>query len=113
MIFVLFVAAAMTALTWLLGWWGVLLAALIVGYVFRQQGGGGWRIALAAALAWGALLVFDAGAGPFGRLASTLGGVMRLPPAVLVLLTLAFPAALAWSAATVVAQGYRLVVTRT
>jgi hypothetical protein len=103
MIFVLFVAAAMAALTWLLGWWGVALAAAIIGVVFRQQGGGGWRVAVAAALAWGALLVLDAATGPLGQLSTTLGGVMRVPGSVLVLLTLAFPALLAWSVATVVA----------
>ena len=109
MIFVLVVSVAMAALTWLLGWWGVLLAAAIVGFVFRDQGGGGWRVALAAALAWAALLVGDALAGPLGVVSATLGGVLRVPGVVLVLLTLAFPALLAWSAATVVAESRRLV----
>ena len=113
MIFVIFVAVAIAALTWVLGWLGVLLAALIVGFVFHDEGGGGWRIALAAALAWGALLLVDAVAGPFGALSAMLGGVLRLPGAVLVLLTLAFPAALAWSAATVVAEVRRMLATRT
>jgi hypothetical protein len=109
MIFIVFVTLAMAALTWVIGWWGVLLAALIVGFVFREQGGGGWRIALAAALAWTLLLAVDAVAGPLGAVSHTLGGVMQAPGAVLVLLTLAFPAALAWSAATVVAESRRLV----
>lgn len=112
MIFVIFVAVAIAALTWVIGWVGVLLAALIVGFVFHREGGGGWRIALAAALAWGALLVVDAVSGPFGALSAMLGGVLRLPGAVLVLLTLAFPAALAWSAATVVAEVRRMLATR-
>jgi hypothetical protein len=108
MIFVLVVSAAMAALTWLLGWWGVLLAAAIVGFVFRDHGGGGWRVGLSGALAWGALLLFDALAGPFGVVSTTLGGVMRVPGLVLVLVTLALPALLAWSAATVVAESRRL-----
>jgi hypothetical protein len=108
MIFVLFVAAAMAALTWLLGWWGVLLAALIVGFVFRAQGGGGWRVALAGALAWGALLAADAAVGSAGVVYRTLGGVLQMPGYVLVLLTLAFPALLAWGAATVVAETRRI-----
>lgn len=112
MIFVLFVAVAIAALTWLLGWLGVLIAATIVGFVFHREGGGGWRIALAAALAWGALLLVDAASGPFGALSAMLGGVLRLPGGVLVLLTLAFPAALAWSAATVVAEVRRMLATR-
>ena len=109
MIFVAFVAAAMAALTWLLGWWGVLVAAAIVGFVFRAEGGGGWRVGLAAACAWGALLAVDAAAGPFAVVAHTLGGVLGVPALVLVLLTLVFPAVLAWSAATVVAEAARFV----
>jgi hypothetical protein len=103
MIFILVVAAAMAALTWLIGWWGVLLAALVIGFVFRANGGGGWRIAIAAALAWSVLLAMDAVSGPIGLLGRRLGGVMQVPAIVLVLVTLLFPALLAWSAATVVA----------
>ena len=103
MIFILLVAGAIATLTWVLGWWGVLLGAAIVGVVFHEHGGGGWRVALGAALAWTLLLAIDAATGPFGVVAQTLGGVTRVPAVVLVLLTLAFPAALAWSAAAVAA----------
>ena len=112
MIFVLVVAGAMTALTWLIGWWGVLVAALIVGFVFHEHGGGGWRVALAAALAWGVLLAIDAAVGPFGVVSTTLAGVLRVPGYVLVLLTLVFPALLAWSAASVVAEARRMATSR-
>jgi hypothetical protein len=112
MIFVLVVGAAMAALTWVLGWWAVLLAAAIVGYVFSREGGGGWRVALAGAASWGALLVVDAAGGPLGTVARTLAGVMRAPGPALVLLTLAFPALLAWSVATLVAGTRQLVVAR-
>ena len=112
MIFVLVVAIAMAALTWLLGWWGVLLAALIVGLVFHREGGGGWRVALAAALAWGALLAVNAASGALGSVVATLGGVIGVPGVVLVLLTLIYPALLAWSAATLMAEGRRLVERR-
>jgi hypothetical protein len=104
MIFILFVAAAIAALTWLLGWWGVLVVALVIGFVFRAEGGGGWRIAVAAALAWLALLAVDAASGPVGLVGTRLAGVMRVPAAVLVVVTLLFPALLAWSAATTVAM---------
>jgi hypothetical protein len=103
MIFIVFVAAAMAALTWLVGWWGVLLAALIIGFVFRDEGGGGWRIAIAAAFAWGGLLLVDASGGPLGPLVQRLAAIMRLPAVVLMIATLLFPALLAWSAATVAA----------
>lgn len=112
MIFLLVAGAAMAALTWVLGWWGVLLAAGIVGYVFYREGGGGWRVALAGAASWGALLAVDAAAGPFGTVAHTLGGVLRVPGPALVLLTLALPALLAWSAATLVAGARQLVAGR-
>jgi hypothetical protein len=112
MIFVLVVLVAMAALTWVLGWWGVLLAALIVGFVFHRERGGGWRIALAAALSWGVLLAVNAASGSLGVVASTLGGVLRVPGAVLVLLTLVFAALLAWSAATTMAEARRLVERR-
>jgi hypothetical protein len=112
MIFVLVVLVAMAALTWLLGWWGVLLAGLIVGAVFHREGGGGWRIALAASLSWGLLLAIDAASGSLGAVTATLGGVVHAPGMLLVLVTLAFPALLAWSAATTMAEARRLVERR-
>jgi hypothetical protein len=103
LLFVAIVSVAMAVLTWVIGWWGIVLGAVVVGFAFRVQGGGGWRVALAAALAWAALLVVDAAGGPFARLAHTLGGVMRVPGPALIAITLLFAAALAWSAATVAA----------
>jgi hypothetical protein len=97
------VALASAALTWLLGWWGIILAAVVAGHLSRTRRGASWRIALGASLAWALLLVIDAGAGSFAPLVRTLAGTMRLPAVVLVLLTLAFPAALGWSAAVVTA----------
>lgn len=109
MIFVLVVAAAMTVLTWVLGWWGIVLVALIIGAVFHEHGGGGWRVGVAASVAWGALLVIDVVAGSMGRVATLLGGVMNVPAVVLLLLTIVFPAALAWSAATIAAETRRII----
>lgn len=111
MIFVLGVGAIMAALTWLVGWWGVVLAAVVVGLLLRQDGGG-WRVALAAAAAWGALLLADATVGPFRAVAGALAGVLRVPAPVLVLLTLAFPALVAWSAATLAAGARQRVAAR-
>jgi hypothetical protein len=103
LLFLALVAAAMAVLTWVMGWWGIVLGAVVVGVAFREQGGGGWRVALAAALSWAALLVIDAVGGPFARLAHTLGGVMGVPAFALIAVTLLFAAGLAWSAATVAA----------
>ena len=111
MIFVLGVGAIMAALTWLVGWWGVVLAAVVVGLLLRQDGGG-WRVALAAAGAWGALLLADATVGSFRAVAGALAGVLRVPAPVLVLLTLAFPALVAWSAATLAAGARQRVAAR-
>lgn len=112
MIFVLGVGAIMAALTWLVGWWGVVLAAVVVGLLPFRQDGGGWRVALAAAAAWGALLLADATVGPFRAVAGALAGVLRVPAPVLVLLTLAFPALVAWSAATLAAGARQRVAAR-
>jgi hypothetical protein len=110
MIFIVFEAAAMAALTWLVGWWGVLVVALIAGVVFRREGGGGWRIAVAGALAWGALLVVDALSGPLDTLMHRLAPILHVPPLGLVVATLLYPTLLAWSAATASAAIARGVV---
>ena len=102
MVIVFLVATlAIAAMTWVAGWWGVALAALVVGATQWRRGGIGWMTALAAIVAWGALLLMDAASGRFGALASSVGGVMRVPAAALVVVTLLFAALLAWSAAVV------------
>lgn len=100
MIFISIVAAAMAALTWLVGWWTVVPVALVAGYLRRDQRGSAGRVALAAAEAWGALLLLDVITGPLGTLSRVLGGVMGVPALALVAITLSFPALMAWSAAT-------------
>ena len=103
-------AAAFALGTWALGWWAVpALAALWgAGGALLNQGPTGptragrhaaLEAALAALVAWGAILAVAAARAPLGALADRLGGIMRLPAAALVLLTLVFPALLAWSAA--------------
>lgn len=95
------VAAAMAVLTWLIGWWAVPLVAAFVGGTLYVREGVAWRMALAAAIAWALLLMVNATTGRLSVAATTLGGVLRVPGVVLVLITLAFPALLGWSAATV------------
>jgi hypothetical protein len=104
MIFSLLIAVAMAAVTWTVGWWGVAVVALIVGVVYRDQQGRAWRVALGASEGWIALLVIDVIAGPFGRVATTLGGAMSLPVPALLLVTLLFPAVMGWSAAALGAE---------
>ena len=102
----------MAGLTWIVGWWGVALGALILGLVFRDEGGRAWRVALVAAEGWALLLVIDASVGPIGRVATTLAGTMSIPAPALLLATLLFPALLAWSAAATAAELGRALTSR-
>ena len=96
----LFVTALGAALlTWLVGWWGVAIAALIAGAALSHRRGVAWLVALAAVMAWCGLILGNAVGGRFAVLASSIGGVMRVPPALLIVVTLLFGALLAWSAA--------------
>ena len=94
-------ALVVATLTWLLGWWGVVLAALGAGVVLRHRQGAAWLVGLAAVVAWAVLLAVDAIGGRFSVLASSIAGVMRVPVPALLLVTLLFGALLAWSAAVV------------
>ena len=80
------------------------MAALILGFVFRNEGGRAWSVALGASEGWAILLVVDMLGGPLGRVATTLGGAMSIPSPALLLVTLLFPALIAWSAATMAAE---------
>ena len=99
MIPLLVTALGVALLTWSLGWWGVVVAALVAGAVLSRRRGAPWLVALAAVTAWGALILVNSAGGRFATLASSIGGVMRFPPALLVIVTLLFGALLAWSAA--------------
>lgn len=94
-----FALVALAALigTWVLGWWSVPTIALVAGLL-------GCRAALvsaASAAAWLLLLLFDMASGYIPRIAGALAGIMGLPAAALFLVTLALPALLGWSAASV------------
>lgn len=91
-------ALGVATLTWLLGWWGVVIAALVAGVVLQRRGAA-WLVALAAVVAWGALLAVDTLGGRFPSLATSIAGVLRVPLVALLVVTLLFAALLAWSAA--------------
>ena len=109
MIALLLVALAIVVLTWLLGWWAVPLAAFVAGAVLAGRRGIAWLVAIAAAGAWGAILLFDAARGRLPVLAHALGDVMRIPAAALIAITLLFAALLAWGAAVIGTELGRLV----
>ena len=67
------------ALTWSLGWWGVVLGALAIGATAWTQRGVAGITALAAVAGWSLLLIVDAARGPFAALATTISGVIRIP----------------------------------
>jgi len=100
MIALLVTSLAVAALTWLLGWWGVVVGALVAGALLERRTAA-WLVALAAVVAWCALFLLDAIGGRFATLASSIAGVMRVPAPALVLVALLFAALLAWSAAVV------------
>jgi hypothetical protein len=104
MIFHLLVAVCMAGLTWTLGWWGVAVAALILGVVFRNEGGRAWRVALGATEGWAILLVIDIMFGPLAMVMKTVGGAMSIPGPALLLVTLLYPALIGWSGATLASE---------
>jgi hypothetical protein len=87
--YVLLVGAFAVA-TYGLGWWSVPLIAALWGF-FSADFHRVRNACLAAATGWALLLLLDVARGPVGSMAAQLGELM----------TLLFPAALAWSAAAV------------
>ena len=104
MIVHLVLALSMAGCTWLLGWWGVAVVAVIAGVLYRYDGGRAWRVALAATEGWALLLVVDALGGPLGHVTTTLGGAMSIPGPALLLVTLLFPALIGWSGAAAASE---------
>ena len=94
-------AEAFAVTTFGLGWWSVPVVAAIWAAASRSPK----RAEIAALCAtggWASLLLLDIVKGPVATMATQLGSVMSLPPAALYLLTLLFPALLAWSAASLI-----------
>jgi hypothetical protein len=91
-------AGVVAAGTWLIGWWAVPVVTVLWQLVDRD--GPPWRAAVAAPLAWGALLALIPLA-PLGRLIPRLAGMFRLPSWALILLVLGYASLLGWSAARV------------
>jgi hypothetical protein len=88
--------------TYALGWWTVPLVAALWAIVSRESNRA-LVASLCAAGGWASLLLLDVVKGPVGAMAEKLGGVMGVPGFVLLILTLVFPALLAWCSASLVA----------
>jgi hypothetical protein len=104
------VSVLMATLTWFAGWWMVPVIGAAYGAWAARQRLTLVTATLSAVLGWGALLAYDASAGPLGRLLQVLGALFRLPGAALVVLTLAYAALLAVSAAALARSLRRLVM---
>ena len=99
MIFLLLVAVVIATLTWLAGWWGLVIGAMLFGVIGRVEGGRAGHVAIGAGLAWLALLGGDAAGGKLPIVVKTVGGAMRVPGIVVLAITVLFAAALGWAAA--------------
>jgi len=97
----LLLTEAFAVATYAAGWWAVPAFAMICGLAVEPKARPVRFIALCAASGWASLLLLDTARGPMGELSRRFAGVMGLPPAVLIAVTLLFPALLAWSAATI------------
>lgn len=104
------VSVLMATLTWFAGWWMVPVIGAAYGAWAARQRLTLVTATLSAVLGWGALLAYDASAGPLGRLLQVLGALFRLPGAAIVVLTLAYAALLAVSAAALARSLRRLVM---
>lgn len=88
--------------TWILGWWAVPLFAALAGAMARHVRRQGMAAGLAAAVAWAALLVWSSTEGSVWSFSRMAGGAMGMSGVALLVVTLVFPAALAWLATAVV-----------
>lgn len=88
---------AMLAATWIASWWGLALVAAAWGWRGRAM-----DAAIAAFVAWMALLAWVASTGAIRPFAARLGGIFSLPAWAMIVVTPLFAALLAWGAAAVV-----------
>jgi hypothetical protein len=91
---IVLLVVAMVASTWIGGWWGIALVAAAWG----------WRgkaidAAIAAFVAWVALLAFAGGSQALMPFARRLGGIFSLPGWAMLVITPLFAGLLAWGAA--------------
>ncbi|MEO8194369.1 MAG: hypothetical protein ABI681_11020 [Gemmatimonadales bacterium] len=98
---IVLLSEAFAVATFGLGWWAVPIVA--AAWALISSTSNAPRLAaICAAAGWATLLLLDVARGPVSAMGEKLGGVMNLPAAALYLLTLLFPASLAWSAATLI-----------
>jgi hypothetical protein len=84
---------------WLIGWWIVPIAAVVVAVFWWQRMDVASQAMWGAVGAWIALLLVDSLHGRSWALARAAGGAVFLPWGLLIPITLLFAAGLAWSTA--------------
>ena len=92
--FILLLVVAMIASTWIGGWWGIALVAAAWGWRGKAL-----DAAIAAFVAWVALLAFAGGSQALMPFARRLGGIFSLPGWAMLVITPLFAGLLAWGAA--------------
>ncbi len=112
MLITLALVIVMVAATWIAGWAGVAVIAVLAGLAYGLTGRRTWSVAVAAVLAWAAVLLADAASGRERDLLVLLQGTMQIPGPALVLVTLLFPGLLAWSGAATGSALSRLITFR-
>lgn len=112
MLITLALVFVMAAATWIAGWVGVAIVAVVVGLAYGRAGRRTWSVALAAVVAWAALLLVDAASGRERDLLVLLQGTMQIPGPALLLATLLFPGLLAWSGAATSSALSRMIMFR-
>jgi signal transduction histidine kinase len=83
------------------GWLAVPVTAAVWSTLASAERRRELRLALAAAASWALLLAWSSAGAGTSKLLALLGAIFRVPGWAFVLLTLAVPALLAWSAAVV------------
>jgi penicillin G amidase len=95
------VAAAFALGTYAFGWWSVAVVGVLWGVINPRMPRVAVRAGVGAAVAWAFLLAIPAASGaPMASFTAKLAAVMRVPSWGLIAAELLFPAALAWSAAS-------------
>ena len=98
---VIILAIVLAVATYLVGWICVPIVGAVYAIAIHKSSAPG-EAALAALLAWGALLVRVAVVPAFTTLLERLGGIFPLPGVGVAVLALVFAMALAWSSARLV-----------
>ena len=105
-------AAAFALATRAAGWWAVPVTAVLWTVIYRGPSGAPWKTGIAAMIGWGGILLWTATTAPLGELARRFAGVVGVPAVGLIMLTLVFGGALAWSAAELTEQLQRRIWNR-